>query len=111
MCQEKKSTESNAHFLGWRKILMNAYYAIDEKLGVKIVYEAEDCGLEIREGKFDSAVFVSLGAFRKIRAKTVVDASGGFQADLSWLREYWGAVADNIIIRGPPYDKGSILNP
>jgi len=88
---------------------MNAYYAIARELGVEILYEADVRDLEIRDGKFDSALFVSHGASQKVRAKTVVVASGGFQANLSWLKEYWGEVVDNFIIRGTPYDKGRML--
>jgi tricarballylate dehydrogenase len=100
---------TNAHFLGGGKALMNAYYATAEKLGVEILYEAEVRDLEIHNGKFDSAVFVTHGAFQKVRAKTIVVAAGGFQADLSWLKEYWGEAANNFIIRGTPYDKGQML--
>jgi tricarballylate dehydrogenase len=39
----------------------------------------------------------------------VVVASGGFQANLQWLKEYWGEAADNFIIRGTPYNKGRLL--
>jgi tricarballylate dehydrogenase len=46
---------------------------------------------------------------QKVRAKSVVVASGGFQANLSWLKEHWGMAADNFIIRGTPYDKGRLL--
>jgi tricarballylate dehydrogenase len=100
---------TNAHFLGGGKALMNAYYAIASELGVEILYEADVRDLELRDGKFDSAVFVSHGASQKVRAKTVVVASGGFQANLSWLKEYWGEAVDNFIIRGTPYDKGRML--
>ncbi len=53
--------------------------------------------------------FVLQGALQKVRAKSVVVASGGFQANLEWLKEYWGDVADNFIIRGTPYNKGRML--
>jgi tricarballylate dehydrogenase len=36
-------------------------------------------------------------------------ASGGFQANLDWLKKHWGEAADNFIIRGTPYDKGVML--
>jgi tricarballylate dehydrogenase len=100
---------TNGFFLGGGKALMNAYYATALKLGVEIVFEAEVSDLEICDGTFVSAVFVSNGASQKVRAKTVVVASGGFQANLEWLKEYWGEAADNFIIRGTPYDKGRIL--
>jgi tricarballylate dehydrogenase len=43
------------------------------------------------------------------RPKTVVVSSGGFQANIEWLREYWGDAADNFLIRGTPYAKGVVL--
>jgi len=100
---------TNAHFLGGGKALMNAYYAAAEKLGVDIVYEAEVCELEIREGMFISASYCSNGTSRKVRAKTVVAAAGGFEANLDWLKEVWGESAENFIIRGTPYDRGRVL--
>lgn len=100
---------TNAHFLGGGKALMNAYYATARTLDVEIIYEAEVCDLEIRDGKFDAAIFEFQGASRKVRAKSVVVASGGFQANLTWMKECWGEVADNFIIRGSPYDKGRPL--
>jgi tricarballylate dehydrogenase len=44
-----------------------------------------------------------------VTAKTVVAASGGFQAKIEWLKEYWGDTADNFIIRGTPYAMGRVL--
>ena len=100
---------TNAHFLGGGKALMNAYYATAGKLGVEIMYAADVRDLEIRDGKFDAAIFEFQGASQKVRAKSVVVASGGFQANLTWLKECWGEAADNFIIRGSPYDKGRPL--
>jgi tricarballylate dehydrogenase len=100
---------TNAHFLGGGKALMNAYYATAAKLGVEVIYEADVRDLEICDGKFDSAIFESQGTLQKVRAKSVVVASGGFQANLTWLKECWGEAADNFIIRGCPYDRGRPL--
>ena len=36
-------------------------------------------------------------------------AAGGFEANLEWLKEVWGDAADNFIIRGTPYNRGTIL--
>jgi succinate dehydrogenase/fumarate reductase flavoprotein subunit len=74
---------TNAFFLGGGKALMNAYYATAGKLGVEILYEAEVRELEIRDGKFCAAIFMSQGSTQKVRAKTVVVASGGFEANLA----------------------------
>ena len=49
------------------------------------------------------------GVPRTARAKSVVVAAGGFQANIEWLKEFWGEAADNFLIRGTPYDKGRLL--
>ena len=36
-------------------------------------------------------------------------AAGGFESNLDWLREIWGEAADNFIIRGTPYNTGTVL--
>ena len=43
------------------------------------------------------------------KAATLVAAAGGFEANIEWLREYWGEAADNFLIRGTPYNRGAIL--
>jgi tricarballylate dehydrogenase len=100
---------TNAFFLGGGKALMNAYYATAERLGVEILYEATAEDLEIREGLFTSAAFDHRGVRRTARARAVVLASGGYQANLEWLKQSWGPPAENFIIRGTPYDKGRML--
>ncbi|MBL0713710.1 MAG: FAD-dependent tricarballylate dehydrogenase TcuA [Desulfosarcina sp.] len=102
-------SRTNAFFLGGGKALMNAYYATAKRLGVAILYEAEVVDLTIRDGCFTSATFESRGVRQTVEARAVVVASGGFQADIDWLKEYWGEAADNFIVRGSPYDKGRML--
>lgn len=100
---------TNAFFLGGGKALMNAYYATAERLGVEILYEATAEDIEIREGLFTSAAFDHRGVRRTARARAVVLASGGYQANLEWLKQSWGPPAENFIVRGTPYDKGRML--
>lgn len=100
---------TNAFFLGGGKALMNSYYATATKLGVTIVYEAHADDLEIEDGRFVAAMVNIKGKCRRISAKCIVIASGGFQANLEWLKEYWGAPADNFIVRGTPFNKGRML--
>ena len=100
---------TNAFFLGGGKALINAYYATARRLGVEILYDAEVVDLNIREGNFTSGTYVSNGSARKVQAKAIVVAAGGFQANTDWLKKYWGPSADNFIIRGSPYDKGKLL--
>jgi tricarballylate dehydrogenase len=102
-------SRTNAFFLGGGKALMNAYYDTARKLGVEIAYDSEVCDLKIGNGQFSAAVVMSGGHSQEIRAKAVVVASGGFQANIPWLKEYWGQAADNFIIRGTPYNKGRML--
>jgi len=100
---------TNLFMLGGGKAMVNAYYNTATKLGVEIHYETEVQQLNVRNGEFVSAVAVRDGAARAIEAKTIVVASGGFEANISWLKEYWGDAADNFIIRGTPYNQGRML--
>lgn len=100
---------TNAFFLGGGKALMNSYYATAAKLGVTIAYEAHVDDLEIEDGRFIAAMVTIKGSSHRIPAKCIVIASGGFQANLEWLKEYWGAPADNFIVRGSPFNKGRLL--
>jgi len=102
-------SRTNTFFLGGGKALMNAYYATALQLGVEIAYNSEVRDLKIHAGKFSSAIVLSGDGPQEVRAKAVVVASGGFEANIPWLREYWGEAADNFIIRGTPYNKGRML--
>ena len=100
---------TNAFFLGGGKALMNAYYATAEKLGVKILYRTEVTDLNIENNRFVSAVVSIDNLSKEISARSVVVAAGGFQANIEWLKKYWGDTANNFIIRGTPYDTGTML--
>jgi tricarballylate dehydrogenase len=100
---------TNAFFLGGGKALMNAYYSTAERLGVDILYDATVEDLDIRDGYFTSATFSHQGGSGKATAQSVVLATGGYQANLEWLKESWGPAAENFIVRGTPYDKGRML--
>jgi tricarballylate dehydrogenase len=45
----------------------------------------------------------------RIAARAVVCASGGFEANLDWLRRYWGDAVDNFLVRGPATNDGLVL--
>ena len=100
---------TNAFFLGGGKALMNAYYLTAQRIGIKVAYETEVISLHLADGVVGSVEAVSQGSPLTIRAKSVVVASGGFQANIAWLREYWGVAADNFVIRGTPFAKGLVL--
>lgn len=103
-------SRTNAFFLGGGKSLLNAYYRSAERMGIQIEYGAEVTDLDMRDGAFHSAGFVQDGMRREVRAGALVAAAGGFQANLERLRVAWGDAADNFIIRGTPYDTGTVLH-
>ncbi len=49
------------------------------------------------------------GAPQRIGANALVVAAGGFEANLDWLREAWGDAARNFVVRGTPYNTGTML--
>jgi tricarballylate dehydrogenase len=100
---------TNAFFLGGGKALVNTYYAIAEKLGIRVLYNAEVTALRMSGGRFESATVSVDGSPVEIRAQALVAASGGFEANLEWLSEAWGDAAKNFIIRGTPYNRGKVL--
>ncbi|MGL6314946.1 FAD-dependent tricarballylate dehydrogenase TcuA [Vibrio sp. WXL103] len=96
---------TNAFFMGGGKQLANALYRHAEQLGIEIHYDAMVTDIEITDGQFQS---VAVGE-RTIKGKTFVAAAGGFEANVEWLKEAWGDIAENFLIRGTPYNKGTLL--
>jgi tricarballylate dehydrogenase len=95
--------------LGGGKAMMNAYYDTACRLGIGIAYESEVGELIIRNGAFQSARILRNGATQEISAKAIVVSAGGFEANIPWLKEYWGDAADNFIIRGTKHNQGRML--
>ena len=102
-------TRTNLFMLGGGKAMINAYYETASRLGIETAYESEVCELIIRDGEFHSATALGNGAPQEVQAKAVVVASGGFEANIPWLKEYWGEAADNFIIRGTRHNQGRML--
>ena len=100
---------TNAFFLGGGKALMNAYYQAAARRGIRILYNAEVVGLNINGDAFESATALVNGIPMELRAKAVVFAAGGFEANIEWLKEAWGDAAENFLIRGTPFNKGKVL--
>jgi tricarballylate dehydrogenase len=102
-------TRSNLFMLGGGKAMINAYYDTASRLGVETAYESEVGELAIRDGEFRSAIVFRNGRSQEIPARAIVVAAGGFEANIPWLKEYWGAAADNFIIRGTRHNQGRML--
>jgi tricarballylate dehydrogenase len=102
-------SRSNAFFLGGGKALVNAYYATAERLGVGVAYDTEVQALRLDGARVRDIVVSSRGSPLTLTANAIVAAAGGYQANIEWLRQYWGAAADNFIVRGTPYARGRVL--
>jgi tricarballylate dehydrogenase len=75
-----------------------------------VEYEAsvEDVVLDA-SNQVSGVVVERSGGRETIPAHAVVLTSGGFEANLDWLRRYWGSAVDNYVIRGTPYNDGRVL--
>ena len=100
---------TNSFFLGGGRAMLNALYLTAEQLGIDIVYDAEVLDLEIADGMFLSAALKQGDIGVNVRASALVAACGGFEANIEWLKQYWGEAADNFLIRGTPYNRGTVL--
>jgi tricarballylate dehydrogenase len=100
---------TNSFFLGGGRAMLNALYRMAERLGVEVLYDTPVIDLEMEGGRFRSATARHDGQVIKVRARSFVAAAGGFEANIEWLREYWGPPADNFLIRGTPYNRGDLL--
>ncbi len=97
---------TNRFFLGGGKALVNTYYQMAERLGIEIHYEAAVTDVTVQDGV---ATGVVLGD-RPIEGRAVVLTSGGFEANIEWLKRYWGDAADNYVVRGTPHNDGRVLS-
>src|SRR5258708_15574847 len=98
---------TNSFFLGGGRAMLNALYLTAERLGGEILYDAEVLDLKIEGGMFLSATLKRGESGVAVRAATLVAAAGGFEANIEWLKQYLGDAADNFLIRGTPYNRGS----
>jgi tricarballylate dehydrogenase len=101
-------SRTNAFFLGGGKALLNAYYDTSCRLGIDVKYESPVCDITF-EGNMKVIAFEHAGARHEVRAKAIVVASGGFEANLEWLAQFWGDAAQNFAIRGTPFNRGEPL--
>ena len=65
--------------------------------------------LKLDDGSVQQAEITYRGFPRTVNARCVVAAAGGFQANIDWMRQYWGDAVDNFVIRGTPFNRGRVL--
>ena len=97
---------TNAFFLGGGRALLNSLCRHAEGLGVEFLYETEVAKMRMEDGYCDG---VGLADGRTLGAKKVITTAGGFEANLEWLAEGWGDSAKNFLVRGTPYNTGTVL--
>jgi tricarballylate dehydrogenase len=97
---------TNRWFLGGGKALLNGYYRTAERMGISVRYDAVVEDLVIENGRFEA---VALRGGELVRGRTVVVATGGYEANLEWLERNWGEAARNFVVRGTPYNDGMML--
>ncbi len=102
-------SHTNIFFLGGGKALVNTYYDTAARLGVVVRYQARAVDLMIDDGAVRGVVAEVDGIRRRIPARAVIVATGGFEANLAWLRQCWGPPAENFLIRGTPHNDGTML--
>ena len=105
---------TNAFFLGGGRSMLNALYQTAISLGVTVLFDTKVVDLHIENGRFESATVLTdwqIDASKKqvIEGRAFVAAAGGFEANIEWLKEVWGEVAENFLIRGTPYNRGEVL--
>lgn len=103
---------TNRWFLGGGKAMLNSYYDTARRMGVVTRYNAYVRDLLINNDRFEAAVLQNgpdEDSLELIRGRSVIVASGGFEANLDWLKQSWGVAADNFIVRGTPFNDGAML--
>ena len=102
-------SRTNLFFLGGGKALVNTYYDRVLRLGVRVCYNAAVTGVEDRGGAGCAALAEIAGVRRTIPCRALIAAAGGFEANIGWLTRYWGEAARRFLIRGTPYNDGTLL--
>ncbi|MFG1181849.1 FAD-dependent tricarballylate dehydrogenase TcuA [Xanthobacter versatilis] len=100
---------TNSFFLGGGRAMLNALYLTAERLGVEVLYDTEVVEMEMEGGRCSGVLVRRPDGMHRISAKAVVAAAGGFEANIDWLKEAWGPSAGNFLIRGTPYNRGTVL--
>ncbi len=103
-------SRTNWFFLGGGKALLNVYYERAARAGVAFTY-----GMRVERFRFEGDRVTGVvardaqGKEVALACRSVVVAAGGFEANIEWLRRYWGDAADNYLIRGTPHNDGTVL--
>jgi tricarballylate dehydrogenase len=100
---------TNRFFLGGGKALVNTYHRTAQRLGISVAYDSTVQDIAASGDRCSALDTDIAGTRHQVRARAVVCASGGFEANIDWLRRYWGDAADNYLIRGSSDNDGRVL--
>jgi tricarballylate dehydrogenase len=102
-------SRTNLFFLGGGKALVNTYYDRALRLGVRVRYGAAVTAVENGPDGRCAVIAEIAGTRRTVPCGAVVAAAGGFEANIDWLAKYWGEAARRFLVRGTPYNDGTLL--
>ena len=100
---------TNAFFLGGGRTLLNQLCHYAEGIGIHLAYEARVEAIDMEDGFCSGVRITTDTASYDLQARSVIFSAGGFEANLEWLAEGWGAAAKNFLVRGTPYNTGTVL--
>jgi tricarballylate dehydrogenase len=100
---------TNRFFLGGGKALINTYYRTAARMGIEVLYDASVERMYFEGDRCTELIVHNEGSEHRVHAGAIICASGGFEANIEWLRQYWGDAALNYYIRGPKYNDGTVL--
>lgn len=100
---------TNRWFLGGGKALLNTYYDVANRMGITVRYNVSVEDIQVENGRFEAVAIKHRDREETVKGRALVVASGGFEANIEWLKRHWGNAADNFIVRGTPYNDGRML--
>ncbi len=99
-------SRTNAFFMGGGKVLVDTYYELIEKLGVRVLYNATVSSIKISKSAVRSLTIKNGHSERELEADKYIFASGGYEGNKDWLSQFWGEGTKNIKIRGSKFNTG-----
>ncbi|MHB1709090.1 MAG: FAD-dependent tricarballylate dehydrogenase TcuA [Thermoplasmataceae archaeon] len=100
---------TNLFMLGGGKAMINSYYDAALRSGIEVAYNAKCTKLYVNDNRVSGAEISGSDGKESVEVGSVVIASGGFEANLEWLAEYWGNATRNFIVRGSRHNTGEML--
>lgn len=102
-------SQRTVFFAGGGKAAADTLYATAQQIGVRIVHDAEACGLQVEDNQVKAVELIYRGQRTTILATVVIAGCGGHQANHDWLRDSFGPAADAIHVRGIDTVRGRLL--